>query len=230
MSPVTDTPVALRWDPPGPSSWSLAADHYPRPVTAAVAADLNVWGEATTAYLHDLGVPIAVARMEAVHGLPYVAMIPHGRPGAVPPPDWILRLAVRVVPSLRRAERRLAEVLRDCPWNEGAVLTAWPAGLLRRAMLAAGARLVEHGVLDDADLAIEATTDEVRSALGGAACLDQADLERRRARRRSLRAADAPRTPGPPAQGLPGALGTVMRAIALASPSVEGPNPSGRPG
>ena len=61
--------------------------------------------------------------------------------------------------------------LRD---DNGAVTAAWPAGLLRRAMLAAGRSLVDHEVLADVDHAIEVTVDELVDLLEGTSPLDGA--------------------------------------------------------
>jgi hypothetical protein len=104
------------WDPPGPGSWSLAADHYPRPITAALAPFNEVWGEVSTAWLFEIGLPIRAARMVTVNGLPYLNFEFEGGGGERQPPAWLLRLLVRVVPSLRRAEARASRYLAARPW------------------------------------------------------------------------------------------------------------------
>jgi pyruvate,water dikinase len=90
---------------------------------------------------------------------------------------------------------------------------------MRRAVLAAGRRLAATTRLASADLAIEATADELAASLRSGAAMDSAELERRAAARRSLRAADAPRLLGPPEpampDSMPGALGTVFRIFAI---------------
>ena len=78
MTTGLDHAEALRWDPPGPGSWQLLADHYPRPITAAMAPFLDVWSRETTAYMKNVGMPLEEARMATVNGLPYLTFIVAG--------------------------------------------------------------------------------------------------------------------------------------------------------
>ena len=59
------------------------------------------------------------------------------------------------------SDARATAGLRD---DNGAVTAAWPAGLLRRAMLAAGRVLVDRGALSRTEHAIEVTVDELVAA------------------------------------------------------------------
>ena len=86
-------------------------------------------------------------------------------------------------------DARLAIPLRD---DNGVITGAWPMGLLRRVMLEAGRRLG----FADPTLAIEATTDELASALSGGGNLSASLVERRQLRRLQSRL-DAPLTLGP---------------------------------
>lgn len=104
-----------------------------------------------------------------------------------------------LVPSRDHAElhallddARQAVALRD---DNGAVIAAWPMGLLRRAMLEAGRRLG----IDPAGNAVELTADELVSALvTGVAPADLTDrAEQRAAARRIASALDAPNGLGP---------------------------------
>lgn len=138
----------LEWTPPGPGSWTLAADHYPRPITATHRAFMPIWSEASTSIMGDL--PIDGVRMEAVNGFPYMTVLGDS-PGKVPPP-WVMAIMARLVPSLRRSERRLREWMRDRPWIDG--VDEWhrtlrPAAVARLRALAA----VDVGGLDEAGLA-----------------------------------------------------------------------------
>jgi rifampicin phosphotransferase len=112
--------ASLQWVPPGEGSWMQQADHFPRPVTASLEPMLEVWSTATTEYLHRLGLPIESAHLVAVNGLPYMSFRQPGRQPSKPPPAWMMRLAVHVLPSMRRAERRLRQVMAERPWVEGA--------------------------------------------------------------------------------------------------------------
>lgn len=116
-SRARSTTTELSWEPPGPGSWKLAADHYPRPVTAASAELAPVWSEETTAYFQRLELPIGTATQQLVNGLPYINM--GGGRGPMPP-AWLFPVLTRVVPSLRRAERSMRSLLADQPWVDAA--------------------------------------------------------------------------------------------------------------
>lgn len=140
------------WDPPGPGSWSLQADHFPRPVTAAVAPLCGLWGEAVTAWMGEIGLPIRAARMATVNGLPYVGFEFEGSSDERQPPAWLLPLLVRVVPSLRRAEARASRYLATRPWVDA--IRQWYDHDRERAIdqLAAVTR-IDPWTLDDDALA-----------------------------------------------------------------------------
>jgi rifampicin phosphotransferase len=105
--------------------------------------------------------------------------------------------------------------LRD---DNGIWTAAWPVGLLRRAMLEGGRRLVGRGRFRAADDAVEVTVDELLALLaehGGPSANEIAE------RRRIRLGADAT-TPPPPALGppavmalgaLPAAMRTMVRAL-----------------
>jgi pyruvate,water dikinase len=108
------------------------------------------------------------------------------------------------------ADARSAVQLRD---DNGALTAAWPMGLLRRAMLAAGHRVFPA----DPTIALEATVDELVPLLsrGGGTTVDDLDLRRRERARSS--ALDAPPTIGPefaipPLDALPRPLGLIAAA------------------
>ncbi|MCC5953861.1 MAG: hypothetical protein JJU45_17340 [Acidimicrobiia bacterium] len=154
----------LEWTPPGPGSWELAADHYARPVTTAMLPFLDVWSEASTAWMLDVGLPIRSASMRPVNGLPYVN-IDDGSGGRTPPPPWVMRVAVKLMPSMRRAERRLSEVFSQRPWVAG--LAAW----YEEGRAAATTRMLrlartDLAALDDRELAthIEGVAAEVMAS------------------------------------------------------------------
>ncbi len=148
----TQGPGTLQWTAPGPGTWSLLADHYPRPVTPAVESTMPIWSEVTTAFLADLGLPISQARMRAVNGMAYINFEFQGGPGAKEPPAWVMKIAMRLVPSLRRSEATASRMLRERPWNEG--IRRWyevdrPAAVERMTTLTR----VKVAELEDAALA-----------------------------------------------------------------------------
>lgn len=100
-----------------------------------------------------------------------------------------------VVPAEHRAafDALLAEVLlinrlRD---ERGHYSDGWAAGIARRALLECGRRLVARGVLSDAELAVEASLDDVVALLEGAAAPGESELAARAAWRRDKTTADA---------------------------------------
>ncbi|QQS25559.1 MAG: hypothetical protein IPM43_04065 [Actinomycetota bacterium] len=123
-------------------------------------------------------------------------------------------LAVLVADACRAAE------LRD---DNGAITGAWPMGLLRRAMLAAGDLLCPA----DPTLAVEATVDELVSLLTGAGGLTRVELDRRRRQRLADSALDAPPAIGPelaipPLDALPRPLALIGAAQLAAADHMLG--------
>ena len=111
------------------------------------------------------------------------------------------------VPEAHRAEfdalleeARFIFRLRD---ERGMYNDSWGSGLVRRAVLEAGRRLAERGVLPDASLAINANHDEIVGLLQGGSQPDAAELRRRQEWRESKTVADAPPFLGPEPKGPP---------------------------
>jgi pyruvate,water dikinase len=134
------------------------------------------------------------------------------------------------VPATRRAqfdelleEARSIHRLRD---ERGIYNDSWGTGLARRAVLEAGRRLVQRGVLPEASLAISASHDEIVGLLRGEKEPSVQELRRREVWRNSKTVADAPPFLGaepkgpPPVEWLPKkarpnarAMDTVIREI-----------------
>lgn len=110
-----------------------------------------------------------------------------------------------------------ARAVMDMRDDNGPLTVEWPTGLLRRALLAAGARLTDRGQLARADHALELTPDEARS-LFGPARPGAGDLERRAERRARLAALTPPDTlgdpePAPLLDALPPALARIVGMV-----------------
>jgi pyruvate,water dikinase len=91
------------------------------------------------------------------------------------------------------ADARAVMDMRD---DNGPITVEWPTGLLRRALLAAGARLADSGQLIDAEHALDLTPQEARTLFSGG--LPAADEIARRAERRlQLATLTPPATLGP---------------------------------
>ena len=127
------------------------------------------------------------------------------------------------VPAARRTEfdelleeARFIHRLRD---ERGIYNDSWGSGLARRAMLEAGRRLVERGVLPEASLAISASHDEIVGLLKGAKEPTVEELRRREVWRETKTVADAPPFLGaepkgpPPVDWLPRKARANARAI-----------------
>lgn len=103
--------------------------------------------------------------------------------------------------------------LRD---DNGIWAAAWPAGLLRRAMLEAGRRLVHRGLLLEPSHGVEVTVAELTSLLGDEPAVVSAAQVAERARRRSA-AVPPPAALGSavdlPVSALPVAMRTMVRAL-----------------
>jgi phosphohistidine swiveling domain-containing protein len=97
-------------------------------------------------------------------------------------------------------EARFIHRLRD---ERGIYNDAWGSGLARRAMLEAGRRLVQRGVLPEASLAISASHDEIVGLLTGAKEPTVQELRRREQWRETKTVADAPPFLGAEPKGPP---------------------------
>ena len=116
----------------------------------------------------------------------------------------------------RLAEARLVYRLRDerSYWSD-----LWSAGVARHAMLEAGRRLSERGLIKNAEHALDATCSEIVAPFEGGAGVDADELERRYQFRTTATNSMAPPTlnghpsPPPPPDWFPPAAQRTMRAI-----------------
>lgn len=116
------------------------------------------------------------------------------------------------------ADARRVYRLRDerDHYNDG-----WSTGLLRRAMLEAGKRLVAKGRIDSAELAVEATEQELLALLGGSGGPSNEELASRAEWRRMVDPSKIPLnlgfppSPPPPAAWLPAHAARFARAIEI---------------
>ena len=107
--------------------------------------------------------------------------------------------------------------LRD---ERGVYNDTWAAGISRTAILEAGRRLAERGVLPEAELALECTEPELSSLIRGENADITSELVQRREWRRSTRIEDCPEWLGvppsadpPPLHLLPAGLRGAMKAL-----------------
>lgn len=132
---------------------------------------------------------------------------------AAPDDDSALQTLRDRVPAEHRAdfddrldEVRLTYRIRD---ERGVYGDGWATGLGRRAMLEVGRRLVDRGVLTEAEHAVELDAGEARALLLGTGGPDRAEVEERFSWRTTTTADDFPDflrampPPPPPAEWLP---------------------------
>lgn len=109
--------MTVSWEPPGPGSWELDRSHWDSAMTPIGYQILRCGLE--TAY-HDgfaqFGVPADGIEVRNVNGFAYSRIRPlfgADRPASNPPPDWVIKLAGRLHPEMRRREKRAAARLTD---------------------------------------------------------------------------------------------------------------------
>jgi rifampicin phosphotransferase len=127
---------------------------------------------------------------------------------ASPEPDGDLTDAVL-------ADARLATASRD---DHSGICGSWPVGLLRRALLVAGARLHEADRLPEPDAAIDCTARETAALLRGAADPSVAEISERTTERTNAAGATPPPVlgqahPAPDPSVLPLGLRTIAQAM-----------------
>jgi pyruvate,water dikinase len=112
-------------------------------------------------------------------------------------------------------EARYAYGIRD---DNAGITLQWTVGLVRRALLEAGRRLLARGAVEAVEDLFELTPAETGGLLRGATAPARAEITRRREERAANNALDAPRTLGPedvlpPLEALPGPLRRVGAAF-----------------
>lgn len=152
------------------------------------------------------------------------------------PGDAAAALRARVpAPAREEFDRLLAEACALYELREDSVRITIPrpTGLLRRALLEAGRRLAERGVVEEPEHVFQATEAGVRALLGGGgAAPPPAELARRVRERQASALSPPPTVLGPeepappPLDWLPGPLarvnGAMMLALSLDNPEVAG--------
>jgi pyruvate,water dikinase len=122
-------------------------------------------------------------------------------------------------------EARLTYRLRD---ERGIYSDIWASGLMRRAVLAAGRRLVSKGLIEDAEHLVDASMAEMRALLTNAEGPSADELKQRAEYRATHNAKEAPAFLGSPPSsppdpsGLPPGVARLMRATGLAMGEVFG--------
>ncbi len=208
----------------------------PDGVGAATRAYLGVVGDRLLNSL-DTGQPRAIEVPDALVARIRLAVDGKAQEAARVPEEEVARLR-DTIPQEHRAtfDEMLEEVrtmsrLRD---ERGFYSDIWAGGVMRRALLAAGARLVARGRLEAPEHLVEGSHAEVLDLLRGTGGPSASELAARARYRQTHRAEDAPAqlgdppSPPPPMDGLPPFVRRVMTALGTAiqslgtGPAIEG--------
>lgn len=125
-------------------------------------------------------------------------------------------------------DARIVNRLRD---ERSIYNDVWATGIARQAILESGRRLVTKGILEDAELLLEATHEEMVSQLKGKSPVSSSELGRRKNQRITARLDDMPEHLGPPPSDpppidwLPENLRLGIAPMLIASENLEGKAP-----
>lgn len=150
--PITALPHPPRLEPLAEGFWQKDAMHYPVPLTPfGASVYLPAQRQAFGPVIEQFGLLFEGAELRSRGGELYMRMIPVGGKDRTPPPWWVVWLASRLVPTLRRRERIAREALRTdaaqrlvARWND-----EW-SDEFRRAAVTYGGR--DLAALDDEEL------------------------------------------------------------------------------
>lgn len=145
----------VTWIAPGPGQWALDRSHMPPGCTALVQELMSSTEPvAMRRVFAELGAPVETLSVAFVNGFIYTRLRPlisPDKPSTRLPPAWLLKLAVRLHPEMRRRNRTAARVMETEPWK--AVIHDWHHG--ERAAIVAGNLGLQDVALDglgEADL------------------------------------------------------------------------------
>ena len=130
--------MTVTWEAPGPGQWALDRSHFPGGCTPLVQALMCATEPvAMERVFRELGAPVETLSVAFVNGHMYSRLRPLISPDKPPkklPPLWVLRVATRVHPEMRRRARTAGRTLTTEPWVQ--VIHDWHHG---------GKSAIEHG-------------------------------------------------------------------------------------
>ncbi len=118
------------WDPPGPGQWARDRSHMPAgatPIIQHIASVAMPAGMRRT--FAEFGTPLETLDVRFVNGQFYSRLRPllrPDKPSETLPPTFVLKLAMRLHPELRRRNKAAGRVLAEQPWNQ--VIHDWHHG------------------------------------------------------------------------------------------------------
>ncbi|HWM51384.1 MAG TPA: PEP/pyruvate-binding domain-containing protein, partial [Thermoplasmata archaeon] len=143
--------------PPTEGFWQQDTAHFPKPISPMYRSyKLPIMKKAMSEIGEEFGLLLEGIDTKEIGGWDYARFIPFGGKDRDPPPVWLIRLLIRLVPSLRKRIKRQIEVVRGGLSSEYARRweREWKPELIRRstALLAIGL-----GGLSDKELDVHLT-------------------------------------------------------------------------
>ena len=104
--PITVLPRPPQVDVPAEGFWSKDTTHYPMPLTPfGASVYLEAINRAVPVMAEQLGLLFEGFEQRSLGGEVYVHFIPVGGKERPPPPPWVMWIAARILPALRRRAR-----------------------------------------------------------------------------------------------------------------------------
>ena len=122
--------MTVTWEAPGAGQWALDRSHFPGGATPLVQALMCATEPVAMARVFkELGAPVETMSVAFVNGYAYTRMRPliaPDKPAKRLPPLFVLRIATRLHPEMRRCARAARNTMTTAPWL--AVIHDWHNG------------------------------------------------------------------------------------------------------
>jgi phosphohistidine swiveling domain-containing protein len=149
--PITALPRPPELVPPATGFWEKDAEHYPMPLTPfGASVYLPAVEHGLAAMLDTWGLPMARVQQRSVGGEIYTRAVPLGGKDRTPPPWWVIWVAMRVAPPLRRRAKRTDRALGERLAER--LIEQWPGSREHFRRDAAALRTVDLRALADEQL------------------------------------------------------------------------------
>jgi len=117
------SPVPSPESPP-PGFWEREPSHYPKPMTPLGAAyELGAVNRGVRAVFDMICLPVETLEFRTINGRAYSRLVPPGGKDHAAPPPWLMRILVRVIPSIRKRLAECTRVVREDRF--GALVDRW---------------------------------------------------------------------------------------------------------
>jgi rifampicin phosphotransferase len=105
-------PVRVPAEPP-PGSWQRESVHAPQPWSPMMRFIFPLRREVVRRGFAEFGALIETFDFREIGGWEYVSLVPYGGKSGPPPPDWLMWLLTRLIPSMRKRLRQCADAIRN---------------------------------------------------------------------------------------------------------------------